>query len=71
LFIFNYQFKGGENVSYYPLPLIRIINDLINKAILNQCDPIVKIINSTLLTSWGNKERTPIQHVEKTEMIIK
>jgi len=51
LFIFNCPLNGGENVSYYLLHFIRIINDLITEAILNQYVPIVKIINSTVLTS--------------------
>ena len=56
-------------MSYYLLHSIRIIKDLITEAILNQYVPIVKIINSTILTFRGNKERTPMQHTEKTELI--
>jgi hypothetical protein len=51
LFIFNCPLTGGENVSYYLLYFIRIINGLINEVILNQYVPIVKIINFTILTS--------------------
>lgn len=50
LFIFNYPLNGGENVRDYLLHFIRIINDLIIESILNQYVPIVKIINSTVLT---------------------
>ena len=38
-------------MSYYLLHFIRIINDLITEKILNQYDPIVEIIRSTVLTS--------------------
>ena len=44
-------------MSYYLPYFIRIINDPIIDIILNQYDPIVKIINSTILTSLGNKEK--------------
>ena len=44
-------------MSYYLLHFIRIINDLISEAILNQYDPIVKIINSTVLTSQGSMKK--------------
>ena len=38
-------------MSHYLLHFIRIINDLITEKILNQYDPIVEIIRSTVLTS--------------------
>jgi hypothetical protein len=58
-------------LSYYLLHFIRIINDLIIKAILNQYVPIVKIIGSTILTSKEKWKEKPKQHAEKTELIIK
>ena len=58
-------------MSYYLLHFIRIINESIIEAILNQYVPNVKIINSTVFTSVKIPERTPMQHVEKTELINK
>ncbi|WP_407424045.1 hypothetical protein [Methanobrevibacter sp.] len=58
-------------MSYYLLHLIRIINDLITEAILNQYVPIVKIINSTVLTSVEMHGKNTNAAWGKTELINK
>ena len=69
--MFNYLLNGGENVSHYLLHLIRIINDLITEAILNIYVPIVKIIDSTVLTPVEMHGKNTNAAYGKTELIIK
>ena len=58
-------------MSNYLPNLIKIIDDLIKEAILNQYDPIVKIINSTVFTSIEMHGKNTNTEWEKTELINK
>ncbi len=58
-------------MSYYLLHFVRIINDLITEAILNQYTPIMKIINFTVLTSWEMHGKNTNTICGKTGLINK
>ena len=61
----------GENMSYCLLHFIRIINNLITEAILNKYVPIVKIINSNVLTFAERYGKNTNAAYGKTELINK
>jgi hypothetical protein len=56
-------------MGYYLLHFIRIINELITEAILNQYVPIAMIINSTVLTSMKMYGKNTNTAYGKTELI--